>query len=210
MKQDKLNRKMIFFTSDHHFGHSNVIKFCKRPFLDVDDMNSQLIKNWNKTVKDIDIVYVLGDFSMYLKKPELKGLLSQLKGVKILVAGNHDNYTENEYLNLGFSSVCRSMSMRIAGEMVNLSHFPYKKSWLNIKWWTMLNKLFPKRYFKPRVFKEQLKDDGRFLLHGHTHNAQKVIEGTRMIHIGVDAWDYKPVSISKIIEIIGKIKENRK
>ena len=52
----------IFFTSDLHFGHKNIIKFDNRPFFDVSDMNKELIKRWNNKVTKDDVVYVCGDF----------------------------------------------------------------------------------------------------------------------------------------------------
>jgi len=53
----------IFFTSDTHFSHSNIIKFCDRPFSDVNEMNTALINNWNKVVPEDGIVFHLGDFA---------------------------------------------------------------------------------------------------------------------------------------------------
>ena len=55
---------MIFFTSDTHFNHSNVIQYCNRPFSSLDEMNAKLIENWNERVNENDIVYHLGDFAM--------------------------------------------------------------------------------------------------------------------------------------------------
>ena len=59
----KRNTKMIYFTSDFHISHTNIIKFCSRPYTDVQDMNKQLIDNWNNTVKSEDDIYNLGDFT---------------------------------------------------------------------------------------------------------------------------------------------------
>ena len=54
----------IFFTADTHWGHRNIIRYCQRPFADVDEMNEALITNWNSTVGKDDIVFHLGDFAM--------------------------------------------------------------------------------------------------------------------------------------------------
>ncbi len=78
---------MIWFTSDQHFGHENIIKYCNRPFASVDQMNFELVRRHNAVVKDDDIVFHLGDFSMH---PRMLFILSLLKGVHYLVAGNHD------------------------------------------------------------------------------------------------------------------------
>ena len=58
----------VFLTSDTHFGHSNVIKYCNRPFQDRDEMDKAIIKNWNETVTSEDKVFHLGDFSFRNKQ----------------------------------------------------------------------------------------------------------------------------------------------
>lgn len=77
---------MIYFTSDLHFDHKNVIEFCNRPFKDVADMNQGLIDNWNAKVRPDDEVYVLGDFSF--GNPDHSA--PHLNGRKYLIKGNHD------------------------------------------------------------------------------------------------------------------------
>ena len=51
----------IFAISDTHFGHSNIIKYCDRPFHSVSEMNEKLIDNWNNIVTEQDHIYHLGD-----------------------------------------------------------------------------------------------------------------------------------------------------
>lgn len=67
-KESKMNYKFdgskVYFTSDTHFYHSNIIGFCKRPFKNVEDMNETLIENWNRVVSQDDIVFHLGDFCL--------------------------------------------------------------------------------------------------------------------------------------------------
>lgn len=78
-----------FYISDTHFGHVNIIKYSKRPFHSVQEMNECMIENWNSIVKPSDNVFHLGDFS-YLKYKDLKDLLYNLNGFKMLILGNHD------------------------------------------------------------------------------------------------------------------------
>ena len=78
-KESKMNYKFdgskVYFTSDTHFYHSNIIGFCKRLFKNVEDMNETLIENWNQVVSQDDIVFHLGDFCMgssHAKIPQMK------------------------------------------------------------------------------------------------------------------------------------------
>lgn len=93
-----------FLISDTHFGDEDIIKYENRPFGSVDDMNEKLIYNWNQTVHGNDVVYVLGDFCSPME--DAKKILEQLRGIKILILGNHDNiYSLREWRDLGFFNV---------------------------------------------------------------------------------------------------------
>jgi calcineurin-like phosphoesterase family protein len=59
-----MNTTNIYFTSDHHFGHENIIKFTNRPFGSVEDMDQELIKRWNSGVNTYDKIYDLGNFRL--------------------------------------------------------------------------------------------------------------------------------------------------
>lgn len=80
----------IWFTSDTHFGHGNIIGFCKRPFSSVEEMDEALIERWNARVKPNDTVWHLGDFSFYKSYEKLNEVFNRLNGNKYLVCGNHD------------------------------------------------------------------------------------------------------------------------
>ena len=79
----------IFFTSDTHFTHNNIIKFCNRPFKDVEEMNQTLVDNWNKVVGPTDIIYHLGDFC-FAGSAEWHSIIGQLNGRIHLILGNHE------------------------------------------------------------------------------------------------------------------------
>lgn len=78
----------IWFTSDMHFGHRNIMKFCNRPFNSVEEMDEALINNWNAVVEESDIVFNLGDFA-YASNSRWKEILERLKGTHYLILGNH-------------------------------------------------------------------------------------------------------------------------
>lgn len=189
---------MIYFTSDPHYYHLNVIKYCNRPFSSVEEMNEMLIKNWNDVVTPDDTVYCLGDFSMAFRPVE--AFSHRLSGTKYLVPGNHDfchsyhkksRSEENrkvwiqKYVNHGWIVLPEQTTLDIPGvATVNMCHHPYE-----------LTHEADDKYEKWRPH-----DDGRWLLCGHVHQNWKVIN--RMINVGVDVWDFKPVSVEDISKII--------
>lgn len=83
----------IWVISDTHFNHSNIIKYCNRPFSSPNEMNDILVDKWNANVKEGDKVYHLGDVYMGggFSREYTDYLLSRLNGRKRLVLGNHDN-----------------------------------------------------------------------------------------------------------------------
>ena len=82
--------KKTYLTSDFHFGHENIIKFCNRPFKNRHQMDSAMIDNYNSIVADDDIVFILGDFSMSNNREVISSYCNKLKGQKHLILGNHD------------------------------------------------------------------------------------------------------------------------
>lgn len=85
---------MYFFTSDEHYYHSNIIKYCNRPFRDVHEMNEKLIENHNALVGSDDCTVHAGDFS-FGNLEKTKGIISRLNGKHIFLQGNHDRWSES-------------------------------------------------------------------------------------------------------------------
>jgi calcineurin-like phosphoesterase family protein len=188
---------MLYFTSDHHFWHANIINFCNRPFGSVEEMNEALIQNWNDLVGPEDEVYYLGDFSLAARPVEV--YTKQLNGVKYFVPGNHDfchSYNKQsrtperhvrwiqQYQDWGWTVLPEQMLFTIPeiGE-IKLCHLPYSTNFEGDK--------FAK--WRPH-------DDGHWLLCGHIHQKWKTMR--RMINVGVDVWNFKPVSETEIIRAI--------
>jgi len=203
------NRKRVFFTSDTHYFHENVIKFSNRPFRDIDHMHQVLINNYNSVVGYGGVCYFLGDFG-FAGSAEIKRLISKLKGTKIIILGNHDKGVNAMY-NVGFDAVLMSSSMIISGERVTMSHCPlldtYRENTLGMKGYDGSENWHGEK----RHSRFSLTNEGQFHLHGHIHSPNggksKRIEG-RQIDVGVDANNYYPLSISKIESDIVKILRN--
>ena len=95
----------IFITSDTHFGHQNIIKYCNRPYKSVKEMNDDMIKKWNNTVSKNDKVFHLGDIG-FGEPHELYEIIHQLNGYKILIRGNHDKaFSDSTLKTFGFKEI---------------------------------------------------------------------------------------------------------
>ncbi len=110
----------IFITSDHHWFHANIIKYCDRPFPSVTVMNIGMMLNWNEVVSPGDIVIHLGDFALTRKSSDmLSTLRNQLNGTIIIIKGSHD-VSKKKLAEAGF--IVGSNPMYI-GKYI-LSHVP--------------------------------------------------------------------------------------
>lgn len=89
---------MIWFTSDEHYGHTNIIKYCNRPFSSVEEMNAAIIDNLNSKVDKNDQVFHLGDFCLKLFFPYGNNILSQLNGSHSFIKGSHDKGIRADYI----------------------------------------------------------------------------------------------------------------
>ena len=107
----------IFFTSDTHFGHGNIINFCKRPYENVAKMDNALIENWNATVGPTDDVYHLGDFC-FNGIQRWWELIGALNGRIHLILGNHDLKYIDKGILIYFS--CFKINLNILWEFVVL------------------------------------------------------------------------------------------
>jgi calcineurin-like phosphoesterase family protein len=98
---DKLNLyiepgQKVFFTSDTHFGHKNILRFCQRPWEDIKSHNEGLIELWNSVVGDDDIIFHLGDVCWFNARHDTLKLIKKLKGQIYIVPGNHDTIQQFE------------------------------------------------------------------------------------------------------------------
>lgn len=96
----------IFGISDTHFNHARIIDYCNRPYADVKEMDEDMIKKWNETVSNSDVVLHCGDFGLG-NKEYISSIVKRLNGKKILILGNHDNWSEQTYRDMGFHTVSR-------------------------------------------------------------------------------------------------------
>ena len=170
----------VWFTSDTHFCHENIMKFCSRPFKDIGEMNHELVRRWNETVPPDGVVFHLGDFA-FASPGEWNDILGRLNGQIYLILGNHDFKQIKQGFMRRFAHVTQQMTIRVGGQSIVLNHNPflcYAGSYNNV--WQLfghvhsgpashcgldhprLNMLFPLQYdvgvdnndFRPVSFKE--------------------------------------------------------
>lgn len=124
LKLDSSKNK-IWFVSDTHFGHQNIIKFCNRPWKTTEEMDEALINNWNSVVGKDDLVFHLGDFA-FAQNARWKELISRLNGHITLILGNHDEsrWPGDKIMGL-FDRVEQQMLLKIDGYQVYLNHYPF-------------------------------------------------------------------------------------
>ncbi len=183
-----------WFTADLHLGHRNIINYCGRPFGGPEEMNAELVRRWNETVEVGDTVWVLGDLALG-RITDSVALVGRLAGRKLLLAGNHDRcwhghgrraagWTQR-YLEAGFAEVHQGEIRLLLGGMAVLGcHFPYSGD----------------SHDTDRYVEHRPVDRGDWLLHGHVH--QRWLQRGRMINVGVDVWDYRPVSEQDLVGLV--------
>jgi len=190
----------VWFTADLHIGHKAVAAL--RGFDNADDHDTVTMSNLRTMTRPGDTVWILGDISSGGNTGQ-RAALAKLATLRDegrtlhLIAGNHDGIHplhrnahkwDSAYRSV-FASVQPFARRRINGHNVWLSHFPWRGGGDHTD---------HERYETVR-----LNDDGEsWLLHGHTHSANEVDADRRMIQVGVDAWIGRPVSLSRIVEII--------
>lgn len=168
---------MIYYTSDLHLCHENIINLCERPYSTVDEMNNDIIEKWNRKVKNGDTVYIIGD--MFFKQKDSRYVsqtLLKLNGEKILVTGNHDKFLkvlENPYRY--FKKITDYAKIQDQGRQVILFHYPIEE-------WD--------GFFR-----------GSYHLYGHVHNSTsnqlKLIKNR--YNVGVDVNGFEPRTLDELI-----------
>lgn len=182
------------FYSDPHFGHAAVVNYCKRPFVDVEEMDTQLIDNYNDLIGKGDTVLWLGD-CFFGSSEYAKDVMDELNGTKILVWGGHDG-SISRMLKVGFSMVMYFAYVSIADQTCLARHYPYPGS-----------KHRDGRIVNDYVEQHLMPLKNQVLIHGHTHTDKRLINN--QIHVGVDAWDFKPVMFEQVEELVKTIKNIR-
>ena len=114
----------IWVTSDWHFNHANILRYCRPQFANIDEHNKYIIDRFNATVGKDDLVYVLGDVG-FTPMTNLIPLVQSMHGRKVLLIGNHDRGTIGEYRKAGFIEVIKHPIYYSSN--IILSHVPVQE-----------------------------------------------------------------------------------
>jgi calcineurin-like phosphoesterase family protein len=158
----------VLFTSDTHFGHGGARALYRRPFASVAEMDEAMQAGWNAAVGPDDEVWHLGDVAVGLSAARVAAILGSLNGRKHLVTGNNDTAAVAALPE--WASVQPYAEIEVDGRHLVLCHYAFR-TWRNM-------------------------GRGWLNLHGHSHGRLKPLP--RQCDVGVDAWDFRPVTLAEI------------
>lgn len=172
---------MIYFTSDCHFNHKNILAYEpeSRPFATIEEMNEVIIANWNSVVTAEDEVWVLGDFFMG-QLTAIEPILDRLNGKIHLVRGNHDQKNRMKIYKARGIDIHDIAYVQYKGRYFVLCHFPNESE---------------------EFVRMVIEDNSEVVwLYGHVHGKapKGYVNGT--YHVGADTNNLTPVSIQQIWE----------
>jgi calcineurin-like phosphoesterase family protein len=190
IKNIQIDKDKLFFTSDTHFFHKNILQYCNRPFKDITEMNEHLVELWNSVVPTDGVVFHLGDVSLTANPKQLEELLGKLNGKIFLIVGNHESdVLTKAYIRDKFEEIYDIAEIFIKDEEITygeqhivMCHYPM------IVW--------------------NGSHRGSWQLFGHVHGgmSSKGMEGhpVTSMDVGVDCHNYTPISYQQVKEHITK------
>ena len=178
-----------FFTSDSHYGHANIIKYCNRPFASVEEMDNTLIHNWNAVVRPEDTVYHLGDFAV--GGGPAAPYLRRLNGTIYFCLGNHDKRLRfiKAYLDIELE-----LQDHFAGSYLNDDKVKFGIPYLREV--TVEKQEIVLCHYAMKVWNGSHK--GSWQLYGHSHGTLPDDPNALSCDVGVDCWNYFPVSMEQL------------
>lgn len=186
----------IFFTSDLHIGHRNVLGFCNRPFNDVKDMSDGFIANWNSVVGENDIVFDLGDMFWWDSRHDIRKFVEKLNGKIYKIPGNHDPDCRRLF------ELCSTDKVMVCDDTVEcwITGVPGVKGTLELFLSHMPQATWPHR------------SNGAINLFGHIHSGPRCsnrvdvpgkdlfLHKDQQYDVGVDNNNYTPVELCEILK----------
>ncbi len=179
------NAKNVFFTSDTHLFHKNVIEYCNRPFEDITEMNNSIISNWNNRVKPNDVVFHLGDFLFSRDEKTISDTINVLNGTIYLIPGNHDSVEDYPQYILQSDKFIVLNALQHVRIRVNNENVQFVLCHYAMKVW------YKSHY-------------NSIHLYGHSHNSMPDDPNSLSMDVGVDANNFTPISVHDVLEKMSK------
>lgn len=172
----KFSKDEVFFTSDTHFYHKNILKYCpNRKCLDIIQMNEKLIRAWNKKVSKTATVFHMGDFG-FCSLNKMEDIMDQLNGNIHIIRGNHDA----DFPRDRFITISNYKEISVDGKLIVLCHYPFQV-------WNGSHR-------------------NSYNLHGHCHGTLPFDSTSFRMDVGVDTHpDLEPFSMAEVEEYMSKI-----
>jgi calcineurin-like phosphoesterase family protein len=177
----------IFFISDHHFGHHNIIKHAQRPFTTTEEMNDTMIRNWNERVKTKDTVFHLGDLTL---NSNAQVYLEQLNGhIRILtLEWHHDKAWLKKQKNKPALKSKSGLEVTLLPPLVLLKVNAFR-----------IDKFaLPISLSHYPLAEWEASHHGGWQLHGHSHGNYRDPKGRACVDVGVDPIGFYPVSLLEL------------
>lgn len=165
---------MIYFTSDEHYYHHNILRYSNRPFSSLSEMHDILLENHNKIVKNTDVTFHLGDYTFEKDCDKVHNFIKKFNGNHVFITGSHD-YWQKEY------------SRKYKENFRDIREVKYNDITIVICHYCMTS--WPKSHY------------GSWHLFGHHHGNMTYNVG-KSYDIGVDCNNFRPISFDEIVEIM--------
>ena len=163
-----------FFSSDYHLGHANIIKYDKRPFKNVSEMNAAIIDNHNSVVSPKDEFYFIGDFAFSKNPDDIYRWMKQLNGIKYFIKGNHDHTLTRKIYSQYGTFLGDMAEIYVNGQLITLNHY-------SMRVWNKSH-------------------HGAWHLYGHSHHSLPEDPNSLSFDVGINGWDYFPISFEQVSE----------
>ncbi len=171
----------VWLISDTHFDHTNIIRYCNRPFGSVEEMNETIRRNWNDTIAPDDLVYFLGDLAYGRGSRPPRWWATQLNGEIVWVKGSHDRGVHVLSVIPNVVKVVSSETISCGGVEFMLVHDVFGTAdGFCLRW------------------------DG-WTVHGHNHANQPHLNMVRRrVNVSVEVVDYRPISLARIVQEVSR------
>jgi len=181
--------KKVWLISDTHFDHTNIIKYCNRPFVSTKEMNECMVWNWCRAIASSDLVYFLGDMAFGRESRKPGWWVTQLSGKIVWIKGSHDRgvQTTQDVGSLRNVPVMYSVERVVKYEVISCGGIEFM--------------------LVHDTFDAVVNGWNGWMIHGHNHDNRPHVDnrfGHKRINVSVEVIDYTPISLAKIVEEVRK------